>query len=408
MNYAETIAWLFEQFPAYHNLGEKAYNPGMKNTEELCAFFDNPHRKLQFIHVAGTNGKGSVSNYTASILQESGLKTGLFTSPHIFDFRERIRVNGKTVDESFVIDFCMKVKQNSWSIQPSFFEITWVMALVYFEQQACEIVLAEVGLGGRLDATNIITPLLSVITNIGLDHTHILGNTRTLIAAEKGGIIKKNVPVIIGEHDAEVLPVFESISKEKNTELIFVQGEYEFALGYQKKNLRIVELIIEQLNVLNFNVSKLNFELGIKNVVNNTGFWGRMSVMNQQPFTLVDCAHNAEGIAALLDGIKTVKGNLHIIYGTSSDKDLKSILKLFPKEASYYVCEFSSERTAKLAVLKPLFEENFTSTYFFDSPTKAYESAQQLVNKDDTILIFGSFFLIHDFYSIFFPKTLAE
>lgn len=408
MNYAETVSWLFEQFPAYHNLGEKAYNPGLKNIDELCDFFGNPHRDLRFVHIAGTNGKGSVSNFTASILQVSGLKVGLFTSPHLFDFTERIRINGTPIEEQFVIDFCEKVRKHSWNIQPSFFEITWAMALMYFKEQNCEIVVAEVGLGGRLDATNIITPLLSVITNIGLDHTHILGDTRTKIAFEKGGIIKKGIPVLIGEIDSETFPVFETLAKEKETELIPAMGESQNQLGYQKRNVFLVEQICKQLNLQGIHISQRHIHDGIVNVGKNTQFWGRLSLVSNDPLTIVDCAHNVEGISELLKSIPDTKGRIHFIYGTSSDKDLTRILDLFPIEANYYITEFSSERSAKLSYLKEKFENRFKNIEFFENPLEAYKFAQQVVNKEDILVIFGSFFLVHDFSSLFFPKRLAE
>lgn len=408
MNYVETVSWLFEQFPAYHNLGEKAYNPGLKNIDELCAFFGNPHHDLRFVHIAGTNGKGSVSNFTASILQESGLKVGLFTSPHLFDFTERIRINGTPIEEQFVIDFCEKVRKHSWNIQPSFFEITWAMALMYFKEQNCEIVVAEVGLGGRLDATNIITPLLTVITNIGLDHTHILGDTRTKIAFEKGGIIKKGIPVLLGEIDSETFPVFETLAKEKETELIPAMGESQNQLGYQKRNVFLVEQICKQLNLQGIHISQRNIHDGIENVGKNTQFWGRLSLVSNAPLTIVDCAHNVEGISELLKSIPDTKGRVHFIYGTSSDKDLTRILDIFPKEANYYITEFSSERSAKLSYLKEKFEKRFKNIEFFENPLEAYKFAQQVVNKEDILVIFGSFFLVHDFSSLFFPKRLAE
>lgn len=408
MNYTETVSWLFEQFPAYHNLGEKAYNPGLKNIDELCAFFGNPHQNLRFIHIAGTNGKGSVSNFTASILQETGLKVGLFTSPHLFDFTERIRINGTPIEEQFVIDFCEQVRNHSWTIQPSFFEITWAMALVYFKEKKCEIVVAEVGLGGRLDATNIITPILSVITNIGLDHTHILGDTRVKIAFEKGGIIKKGIPVLLGEIDSETFPVFEALAKERGTDIIPAMGENENYLGYQKRNIYLVEQICKQLNQQGFQISDENILEGINNVGKNTHFWGRLSLVSSEPLTLVDCAHNVEGINELMKSLPDTKGNIHFIYGTSSDKDLAGILHLFPSDANYYITEFSSERSAKLPYLKEKFENRFKNLHFFENPLEAYNSVQQVVNKEDILVIFGSFFLVHDFYSLFFPKRLAE
>ena len=412
MNYTETIDWLFQQFPAYHNLGAQAYNPGLKNIEELSAFFNNPEKELRFIHVGGTNGKGSVSNMLASILTESGEKTGLFTSPHIFDFTERIRINGKTIDEQFVIEFCEKVRNHSWNIAPSFFEITWMMALSFFQQNNCSIVIAEVGLGGRLDATNIVQPLISVITNIGLDHVNILGDTRAQIAFEKAGIIKKHVPVVLGEKDPETFPVFESKASEMEAEIILPKPDIPLPkgiIGYQVGNYSIVSAVCDYLETLGFKVGQTIREKGIQNLKKNTGFFGRMEVISQEPLIIVDCAHNAEGIHALFNSVKTLtKGTLHCIYGTSSDKDLDAILKEFPSGAHFYFTTFTNPRSTKLEDLQEKTDSFTEKKLFFNSPVKALEKAQESANKADTILIFGSFFLVHDFFEVFFQKGLAE
>jgi dihydrofolate synthase / folylpolyglutamate synthase len=412
MNYSETIDWLFQQFPAYHNLGAQAYNPGLKNIEELSVFFHNPEKELRFIHVGGTNGKGSVSNMLASILTESGEKVGLFTSPHLFDFTERIRINGSPIDEQFVIEFCEKVRNHSWNIEPSFFEITWMMALQYFHQNHCSIVIAEVGLGGRLDATNIIQPIISVITNIGLDHVNILGDTRAKIAFEKAGIIKQTIPVVIGEVDSETFPVFESISKERNTEIILPKKDGllpEGIIGYQVGNYRIVSAVCDYLETVGFSVSETIRENGIKHLKGNTGFFGRMEIISTTPLTIVDCAHNAEGIRALLTSIQKLnQGTLHCIYGTSSDKDLDAILDEFPTDAHFYFTTFANPRSASLEDLIEKIDSRVEKKQFFNSPVNALSKAQESANKADTILIFGSFFLVHDFFEVFFQKGLAE
>lgn len=412
MNYEETITWLFEQFPAYHNLGKQAYNPGLKNIEELCAHFNNPHKHLRFIHIGGTNGKGSVSNMTASILMETGEKVGLFTSPHLFDFTERIRINGKPIEEQFVIDFCEKVRTHTWSIQPSFFEITWMMALDYFHQNQCTIVVAEVGLGGRLDATNIVKPLLSVITNIGLDHTHILGDTRTQIAEEKAGIIKRNTAIILGEKDPETFPVFESKSNEMHAELIIPRTDIGYPtgiMGYQIGNYRIVSAICDQLEKQCFSIPTEKRELGIQHLKENTGFFGRMEILSQEPLTIADCAHNAEGVKALFESVQAFnQGTLHCVYGTSADKNLDQIIPLLPENAKYYFTTFANPRSMKLEDLEKKITSSKKNTLFFDDPLKALSRAQNTANKSDTILIFGSFFLIHDFFEVFFKKSIAE
>lgn len=412
MNYSETIDWLFQQFPAYHNLGAQAYNPGLKNIEELSTFFQNPEKELRFVHVGGTNGKGSVSNMLASILTESGEKVGLFTSPHLFDFTERIRINGKPVDQQFVVEFCEKVRNHSWNIEPSFFEITWMMALEFFQQNNCSIVIAEVGLGGRLDATNIIQPLISVITNIGLDHVNILGDTRAKIAFEKAGIIKKHIPVVIGEKDPETFPVFEAASNEMQSQLILPQKNIHFPegiIGYQIGNYSIVSAVCDYLETLDFKLNKETREKGIKNLKRNTGFFGRMEVISPEPLTIVDCAHNAEGIHALFNSVKELThGTLHCIYGTSSDKDLAAILNEFPKNAHFYFTSFANPRSIQIADLQEKVGIRLEKKQFFNDPVKALSKAQESANKADTILIFGSFFLVHDFFEVFFEKGLAE
>ncbi|MNK25846.1 Folylpolyglutamate synthase [compost metagenome] len=412
MNYSETIDWLFQQFPAYHNLGAQAYNPGLKNIEELSAFFDNPEKDLRFVHVGGTNGKGSVSNMLASILTESSEKVGLFTSPHLFDFTERIRINGVPVDEQFVIEFCEKVRNHTWNIEPSFFEITWMMALSFFRRNNCSIVIAEVGLGGRLDATNIIQPLISVITNIGLDHVNILGDTRAQIAFEKAGIIKKGIPVVLGEVDPETFPVFESVSHNLDSPILLPNTKTmlpDGIIGYQIGNYQVVAAVCDYLQERGFSCNQLTREKGIKNLKQNTGFFGRMEIISREPLTIVDCAHNAEGIHALFNSVEKLnKGTLHCVYSTSSDKDLDAILNKFPENARFYFTTFSNPRSIKLEDLKEKTDSLIEKKLFFNSPLNAFKAAQESANKADTILIFGSFFLVHDFFEIFFQKPLAE
>lgn len=412
MNYSQTIEWLFQQFPAYHHLGAQAYNPGLKNIEELSAFFGNPEKQLRFIHVGGTNGKGSVSNMLASILTECNEKVGLFTSPHLFDFTERIRINGIPVEEQFVIDFCEKVRNHHWNIQPSFFEITWMMALEYFSQNQCTIVVAEVGLGGRLDATNIITPFVSVITNIGLDHVQILGNTRAEIAAEKAGIIKTGVPVVLGEIDDETFPVFQEAIIKNNTEIVIPDPGTPIPkeiIGYQTGNYRIVSKVCDLLLKQGFACDRETREKGIRNLKSNTGFFGRMEIISEKPLIIADCAHNAEGISALMNAVSSLnKGQLHCIYSTSSDKDLDSILKILPPEAHFYFTTFSNPRSITLENLREKTGQTFKNAIFFQFSSDALKSAQDSANKEDTILIFGSFFLIHDFFDFFFENRLQK
>ena len=301
MTYAESVDWLFAQFPAYQKIGVSAYKPDLDNVLALCDYYRVDYSRLKFIHIAGTNGKGSAANYLASILQENGLKTGLFTSPHILDFRERIRVNGNMIPEEQVIAFCELVRQSDFSVQPSFFEITWILALRHFLAENCEICVIETGLGGRLDATNIITPLLSYISNIGLDHTSILGDSLEKIAAEKAGIIKMGVPVLIGEYNPKTQPVFEEKAQKMDAPLFWSDDfhfeQYVFPEGtYPRKNEHKVRALIQLLNTLHFSISPEECERGFRNVAQNTGFRGRFQQISGKSCTVIDAAPNADGV----------------------------------------------------------------------------------------------------------------
>ncbi len=403
--YEESINWLFEQFPAYQKIGAVAYKPDLSNTLSLCKQLNIDFNQLQYIHVAGTNGKGSTSNMIASICMERGLKTGLFTSPHIHDFRERILVDGKQISEERIVSFCQQIRNLTLEVRPSFFEITWALTLTYFIESNCEICVIETGLGGRLDSTNIISPILSVITNIGMDHVAILGDTLEKIACEKAGIIKTSIPVVIGETLPETISVFETSAKSHNSTIFWAEKE-EFTNtfhfpneSYQWKNERTVRTAMRALNCLGFEFSETQINAGIENTNKNTGFKGRFEIINQNPLTIIDVAHNVDGIKQLLRTVESsVTGQLHIVYGTSSDKDLDSILSLFPRDAKFYLTEFSSERSAKIADLRKSAETIGLNATYFSKMKEAVETAQQSANKTDTILITGSFFLISDFF----------
>lgn len=404
--YSESIDWLFKQFPAYHKIGVAAYKPDLTNCLRLSELFNHPEEKLQFIHVAGTNGKGSTSSMLASVLQESGKKVGLFTSPHIEDFRERIRVNGVMISEQEVVDFCSKIQTLQLDFEPSFFEITWVMALVHFQYSDCDICVIETGLGGRLDATNIITPVLSIITNIGLEHVAILGDTLAKIAAEKAGIIKSNIPVIIGETLPETLPVFEEVARACNSKIYFAEREtndipanFPLLGEYQKKNVKIIQTAIPILNSKGFQIGENQLHLGLINLSKNSGFRGRMQIIDNTPLTIIDVSHNYDGIKATLETVaKLTKRNLLIVYGTSADKDLDLIFTLFPNEATYFFTEFTNERSASQDDLEQKAKQFNLNSTFFMNPKEALLKAQLIANKEDTILVFGSFFLISDFF----------
>ena len=403
--YQETIDWLFQQFPSYQNIGAKAYKPSLENIEKLCASFGNPQNNLRFIHIAGTNGKGSTSSMLASILTESNQKVGLFTSPHIQDYTERIRINGQVIEQEFVIRLSNEIRAKELDFEPSFFEITFLLALLYFKENKCSICVIETGLGGRLDATNIITPILSLITNISIEHTQFLGNTIEEIATEKGGIIKPSIPVIIGERQAFAEDIFEKIAHEKGSTIFFASDEMieipeNFPLlgNYQVYNFNLVYHAIGELKKW-YSIDKKAITNGLQNLAKNTGFYGRMQIVAHQPLTIFDVSHNTAGIASTLKTIHELnKGKLHIVYGTSSDKDIASILNLFPNEAKYYFTEFSNERSAKILHIENI-ATNFelTSTYFI-APKEALASARLNAHLNDTILVFGSFFLISDFF----------
>lgn len=406
MTYDETITWLFAQFPAYHLQGVSAYKPSLDNIRALSEAFGHPERELRFVHIAGTNGKGSTSNMLASMLTESGERTGLFTSPHIHDFTERIRVNGHCIDQRSVIDFCEKVRSRTWEIEPSFFEITWLMALCFFRDQQCSVVVAETGLGGRLDATNIVMPVVSAITNISLDHTNILGNTRAAIAAEKAGIIKPGIPVVLGEYDDEIFPVIERIALQQHSTIVKVRpapSYPETIFGYQRMNFDTVAAIVQQLNENGFSIAEPHIAAGCRNLRRNTGFLGRLEIVGHDPLIVLDCAHNAAGIARTLESVREKQtGRLHVVYGTSADKDLNEILHVLPDDAAYYVTEFSNPRSARLPQLREAFAGSGKESLFFENPLQALSAAEITANKTDTLLICGSFFLIGDFYANFF------
>lgn len=406
MTYAAALSWLFSQFPAYHLQGASAYKPSLDNIRELAAAFGNPHEHLRFIHVAGTNGKGSVSNMLSSILTESGYRTGLFTSPHIHDFRERIRINGQCIPEADVIAFCEAIRSRSWAVEPSFFEITWLMALCHFRDQECSVVVAETGLGGRLDATNIITPAVSVITTISLDHTAILGNTLSAIAAEKAGIIKPHIPAVIGEYHPETFPVFETFAKDNSSPLYLSQPSPQVPAaltGYQRDNFSTVAATVSVMNNHGFAISSAAVEQGITHLYRNTGFIGRMTIVRREPLTVLDAAHNPAGIRRTVSSVNEIgKGQLFIIYGTSSDKNLSEIAPEIPRSAHLFVTTFTNPRSASAEQLHSAFRHTHPEALFFENSLEALKTVESAANKNDTILIMGSFFLLSDFFSIFF------
>ena len=407
--YQETINWLFAQTPNYQTDGKIAYKPGLQNITNLCEFFGNPQEKLKTIHIGGTNGKGSISNMLASVLQEEGYKIGLYNSPHLIDFTERIKINGKNCDKNFVYNFIQKLKKLLPKIQPSFFEITTVMAFEYFAQQKVDFAIIEVGLGGRLDSTNIINPLVSAITNIALDHQDLLGNTLEEIAVEKAGIIKSFTPIISGEENLEIKKIFEKIANEKNSRFIDaspLQTDLETDLkgNYQEKNIKVVWALIQELRNLNVNISDNAIESGLLKVQKNTNFIGRWYEFSKNPLTICDTAHNQAGLVEVFGQLNEIPKFKHIILGFVQDKKIEEVLEILPENANYYFAKPSVNRGRNPLEYEELLKKSKKSYKIFSSVNEAYLSAKQNVKKEEMIFIGGSNFVVGEFLE----KNLEE
>ncbi|MBS7233947.1 bifunctional folylpolyglutamate synthase/dihydrofolate synthase [Flavobacterium psychroterrae] len=402
MNYQETTNWMFNQLPMYQLQGASAYKEDLTNIKLLAAHLDHPEKQLKCIHVAGTNGKGSTSHMLASVLQQAGYKVGLYTSPHLKDFRERIKINGEEISEDFVCEFVAKHKDFFEANDMSFFEMSVGLAFDYFASEKTDIAIIEVGLGGRLDATNIITPLISVITNIDLDHTQFLGNTPAAIAGEKAGIIKPNVPVVIGEYTNETQPVFLAKAEENKAPIFFASDlisevfPSDLIGDYQFHNKRTVQQTIAVLNSQNeFKVSNESLKEGLLNVVKNTGLQGRWQQLGENPKIICDTAHNKHGLAVVMNQIQNEKfEKLHIVLGVVNDKDLDSILPLFPKNAQYYFCRPDSSRGLATEILKEAAEKYNLIGEKYDSVELAFAEAKQNASKNDFIYVGGSTFVV--------------
>jgi len=402
MNYQETTNWMFNQLPMYQLQGASAYKEDLTNIKLLAEHLGNPERGLKCIHVAGTNGKGSTSHMLASVLQEAGYKVGLYTSPHLKDFRERIKINGKEISENFVCEFIAKHKDFFEANDMSFFEMSVGLAFDYFASEKTDIAIIEVGLGGRLDATNIIIPLVSVITNIDLDHTQFLGTTHKEIAGEKAGIIKPNVPVVIGEYIPETKVVFLAKAEEKNapiyfaSELISEVFASDLIGDYQFHNKKTVQQTIAVLNDKSeFKVSDENIKSGLLSVVKNTGLQGRWQQLGENPKIICDTAHNKHGLAVVMNQIqKETFENLHIVLGVVNDKDLDSILPLFPKKAHYYFCRPDSSRGLSTEILQKAAEKYNLKGKRYDSVEAAFIEAKKIAGKNDFIYVGGSTFVV--------------
>ncbi len=397
MNYQKTVSWMFDRLSAYQIKGKAAFNAKLDGIKGFVSHLNHPEKNIRTIHVAGTNGKGSSSHMLASILQEAGYKVGLYTSPHLKDFRERIKINGLLIPEEYVVAFvrnhfdCLKTNKLS------FFEMTVAMAFDYFSAQKVDIAIFEVGLGGRLDSTNIINPEVSLITNIGLDHTDMLGDTLLKIAIEKAGIIKPNTPVVISEYQEEVAETFKEIAKKNNAPLEFAKLNKQYKtdlLGsYQEKNIQGVVAVIKRLTA--FKVSESTIVDGLLNVVKNTGLMGRWQVLNSNPKVVCDTAHNKEGLSLVLAQLKKESySQLFIVLGMVKGKDLAEILPLFPKKAKYFFCQPNIERALNAVVLKEKAAEFGLDGVVSGSVSEAYKEALEKSQKDDFVYVGGSTFVV--------------
>lgn len=422
--YQATLEFLYAQLPMFQRVGAVAFKKDLTNTRAICKALGNPEKQFKCIHVAGTNGKGSVSHMLASVFQSAGFKTGLYTSPHLRDFRERIRINGEMISESEVVSFTEMMKNCIADIQPSFFEITVGMAFDHFARHQVDIAVIETGLGGRLDSTNVVTPLLSVITNIGWDHMDLLGDTLPLIAAEKAGIIKPDVPVVVGEFQEEVASVFEQQANEKRSLLKFAARHFEAKsihrnalsqtfdlykngriwlnevitdqLGiYQEKNLVTLAAALEQLQRIGLSIEEEHMREGLAHVAESTGFKGRWSILAQSPLIVADTAHNEPGIRMLLEQIaQTPHQKLHFVLSVVKDKDISKILSLLPKEAIYYYSKASIPRGLDVHELRSKATDAGLQGTSYPSLQQALDAAKRQASPEDLILIGGSTFTV--------------
>jgi len=424
MNYQETIDYLFAKLPMFSRIGAAAFKKDLVNIQKLCDFLNDPHKKFRSVHVAGTNGKGSVSHMLAAILQTAGYKTGLYTSPHLKDFRERIKIDGEMVSQEFIIDFTQRIKVISEKIEPSFFEITVAMAFEYFVEQQVDIAVIETGLGGRFDSTNIITPELSVITNIGWDHMNILGDSLEKIAFEKAGIIKQNVPVIIGDVLPETEKVFIDIAAERSA-VISIAADVRQAINwywrkhelivevarkprtdhqvyhldlpgiYQTKNLLTVLETCSLLQHKGWNIQEPDIRTGLQHAKKLTGLHGRWEVIHQQPLIILDVAHNEDGIKMLMEHAEvTDHDHLHIVLGVVKDKELEKILALFPRLADYYFTSADIPRALDAQILQEKAAALGLKGGIYEDVNNAIKAAVLKASKQDMILVCGSVFLV--------------
>ena len=401
MTYPEALTFLFNSFPTIQKNGWDAYKPGLERVNLLSELLNHPHQNYPCVHIAGTNGKGSVSHLIASILQESGYKVGLFTSPHLKDFRERIKVNGQEIPEQRVVDFVQEFSKEAKIIDPSFFEYTAMLAFLYFNEQKVDIAIIETGLGGRLDCTNIITPILSVITNIGLDHTQFLGTTLTEIASEKAGIIKTKIPVVVGRKNSQTDLVFINTAITNKSSIYFASElddvNYEIGLkgNYQKENLKTVRKSIELLQNLFWKINETHVVNGLKNVIRNTNLMGRWQVLSENPTVICDVAHNEDGVKQIVKQLLEFKNSeLHIVWGMSKDKNIFEILSLLPKNAKYYWCSANNSRSMDANELKESAVKMGLNGNAYSTVIQAFENAKTNASEKALVFVGGSVFVV--------------
>jgi len=425
MNYEETLEYLYNQTPMFQQVGTKAYKEGLENTYALDEYFGHPHTQYRTIHIAGTNGKGTCSHTLAAILQEAGYKTGLYTSPHLIDFRERIRVNGKPVSKEYIIEFVEKYRSFYELLYPSFFELTTAMALKYFAQEEVDVAIIEVGLGGRLDCTNVIKPDLSIITNISFDHTSLLGNSLERIAWEKAGIIKPETPVVVGETTPETRPVFIKQAEAMNAPILFAEDEqlliksdmqadgtwlyqtklYKNLHGelrglYQLKNTNTLLSALRQLILVGYNIQEKDIRNGFEYVTKLTGLMGRWQILQQNPLIVCDTAHNVAGISYIVEQLKMQSYNqLHIVIGMVNDKDISGVMQLLPGDARYYFTKASVQRSLPEKELMEIAAHYNLHGEIYPDVVQALNAARKNSLPEDVIFVGGSNFIVADLLS---------
>lgn len=398
MDYVSAIQWLYAQLPMYQRVGKTALNPNLDGITKLASHLGNPHQKFKSIHIAGTNGKGSSAHMLASILQEAGYKVGLYTSPHLKDFRERIRINGVPIEQEYILDFVVSSRTFFDREAFSFFEMTVGLAFDYFAKQHVDVAVIEVGLGGRLDATNIITPEACLITNIALDHQQFLGTTRPVIAKEKGGIIKPNTTVVLGADDKETFAVFDAIAKTLDAPL-YIADEHTYVtdlLGdYQQQNINGVVSLLKKLS--SFTFSEDHVCNGLQHVRKNTGIRGRWEILGTKPTVVADVAHNKAGLEVVLRQLTSITyDTLHVVFGIVSDKDIDDLVTLLPADATYYLCAAAVPRALDVVSLSAHFSNHNHSFTSYDSVEHAYDAALNKASAEDVVFVGGSLFVVSE------------